>query len=557
VQAFDGFVGTVTFTPVAAPGSGLSDPVHISTASSPISYTFISGGPALISDTLSVSTNQLGTYSVIVTGTSAGYPDHIIRVFVLAPPELIIVPQSIGTAVAGSIVNYSVNAVDLPLYGGYDISVQTNSTVLIPDSIDVSATAIPSLFEVVNCVNGGFYANGTAIPLNLPGNLNCGPSDGPGIAHSSGISATGGSTAGDGLLFMIHYKAQASDFTMNANPSVIIGPTGNSTVTVTTVSLTNLVIFNDSVFASDGVSLVPHSTRTGLYGGFNVTLTLASSPGLTANISPATMTFDVLHPSATALLTLGASTAGTYTVIINGTAVGFASHTVSVTVIVPASLAISASPSSIFIQLDSSASSTITVTSQGSFAGTVCLTASGATVLSPTITPACVTLAAGGTAQATLTVAAVAGQTPSGTYTITVTGTSGSTSVNTKITVSVLSDLIRFKSFTWLSSVSVTTNGGVETWSAQVSSHASTTQYVQLSISGGTSSGTRTFFTLSGIVAVAPGAHKIKITATNTFTSADIGNSFRFTALIQFGSSPTSLNLISSAVKSGTFTVTT
>jgi hypothetical protein len=148
----------------------------------------------------------------------------------------------------------------------------------------------------------------------------------------------------------------------------------------------------------------------------------------------------------------------------------------------------------------------------------------------------------------------VAGQTPSGTYTITVTGTSGPTSHSTTITVVVLSNVIRFK-LSWLSQVSITTNGGVQTWSAQINNRDQTTQYVQLLISGGTSSGTRAFSEQSVIVALPGGAHRFNIALTHTFTSADIGLSFRFTVLAQFGSSPSNLNLISFSVVSGTFTV--
>jgi hypothetical protein len=560
VQAFDGFVGTVTFAPAGAPGIGLSDPAHVFPTVAPTSYTFTAGGPTLISDTLSVSTDQLGTYAIIVTGKSIGYSDHVIRVFVMAPPQLVVLPQNRVTAVAGSTVIYAVNTVGLSTYGGYDISVRADPAVLSPDSIDVSGSVFPSFFESVNCVNNGFYANGTAIPLGISGNLNCGPSDGPGVAHSAGTSL-GGLAAGDGLLFTIRYKARASAFTISANPNPVgnlpAGTTGNSTITVTTTSLTNLVIFNDSVFASDGVTLVPHSTRTGLYGGFTVTLTLTSSSGLTANISPSTVTFDVLHPSVIAKLNFTANAAGTYTILVVGTSAGLAgSASTGLTAIftVTQDFTVSASPNSIFIQLDSSATSTITVTSLGTFAGTVCLSVTGADLLSPTISPLCVTLVAGGSAQANFTAAAVAGQTPSGTYTITVTGTSGPTSHSTTITVVVLSNVIRFR-LSWLSQVSITTNGGVQTWSAQINNRDQTTQYVQLLISGGTSSGTRAFSEQSVIVALPGGAHKFNIALTHTFTSADIGLSFRFTVLAQFGSSPSNLNLISFSVVSGTFTV--
>jgi hypothetical protein len=174
-------------------------------------------------------------------------------------------------------------------------------------------------------------------------------------------------------------------------------------------------------------------------------------------------------------------------------------------------------------------------------------------LVSPTIFPTCVNVVAGGSAQAILTVAAVEGQTPPGTYTITVTGTSGSTSHSTTVTVVVLSDEILMKVDS-LDQVSLTTNGGVETWTITLRSHSKTTQLVQVSITGGTSSGTSPFSELSGITTVAAGA-TVTITVTHTFTSADLGSRFRFTAMAQFGSSPTNLNLISANIKQGHFTI--
>jgi hypothetical protein len=147
----------------------------------------------------------------------------------------------------------------------------------------------------------------------------------------------------------------------------------------------------------------------------------------------------------------------------------------------------------------------------------------------------------------------VEGQTPSGTYFITVTGTSGLTSHTTTVTVVVLSDLIRLK-LDWLDLVSVSANGGVMTWTATLTNRAPTTQYVIVTITGGTSSGTRLFSVQSTLVTLAPGA-SATITISRTFTSGDIGLRFRATAMAQFGSTPTNLNQFSANIKHGFFTV--
>src|SRR6266566_4915281 len=187
VTGFDGFSGIVTFT--LTPSSS-----HLSASISPTSVTF---GSSPQTATLTVSFDQIGTYDVLVTGHSTGYPDHSVDVTVLANPS-----------------------------------------VLSPDSIDASANVLQPGTEITNCVNGGFSANGTPIPLGSPGNLNCGPSDGPGVAHSAFSSS--GFYTGDGLLFTIHFVAGTPDFSISASPTTVsitgAGTTGSSTITVTRVT---------------------------------------------------------------------------------------------------------------------------------------------------------------------------------------------------------------------------------------------------------------------------------------------------------------------------------
>jgi len=114
----------------------------------------------------------------------------------------------------------------MPPFAGYDIMVVTNPNVLSPDSIDTSASALNPGTAFTNCVNNGFYANGTAIPLGSPGNINCGPGDGPGVAHS-GFSSSGEFT-GDGMLFSINYKPRTLDYTISASPNTVTFAAGQS-----------------------------------------------------------------------------------------------------------------------------------------------------------------------------------------------------------------------------------------------------------------------------------------------------------------------------------------
>jgi len=96
---------------------------------------------------------------------------------------------------------------------------------------------------------------------------------------------------------------------------------------------------------------------------------------------------------------------------------------------------ISASPASLSVNSGSTATSTITLTSLNSFAGTVTLSSAGSPAgLNLSLSPASVSLSSGGTGTSTLSVSSA---TP-GSYTVTITGTSGSLSHQTTVTVNVV-----------------------------------------------------------------------------------------------------------------------
>jgi PKD repeat protein len=664
VTALQGFTGTVSFVLTTFS-------THVTASISPTSVTFTSGGPTSLSATLSVRFDQLGTYAVLVNGSSTGYPSHSVRVHVISPATIVITPLTQGLATPGSTVSYSVGFISMPTFAGYDISVQTNNAVLSPNSIDTSGSTIPGFFETVNCVNGGIDGHGNAIPLNTPGNLNCGPTDGPGIAHSAG-SSTSGFVSGDGQLFTINYIAGATDFSISASPSAVnnlgVGQTGTSTITISTVtpSSTALTITNDLVFDTNG-NPVTHNIQNASYGtsSFTVSLSLTPSSGLTANISPTSVTLSSTTPTATATLSFSASTNGNYNVFVSGTASGLPnapSHSLTVTVQVT-DFTVTASPSTIAPPFGvTSGSSTITVTGLNGFTGTVTLTLAPSSGLTASITPTTISLNSGTTSRtATLQVSAtssgtytviVTGSSPSfqsrtvkvtviiqisdfkitaspnfftashtngkgsftstisvtsigsfsgtvtlsatitpssghqslsfsttsltltsggratatlqisfkhsssGTYTITVTGTSGATVHTTTITVVLPSNIVSINSVTATSPLSIAASGGMQTWTVSVMNTGSTTQYVQVVISGVSTTGSHAFTAQSTVVAVASGA-TVNITVqtpANTFTGADIGRTFSYSTLAFFGSTSTNLNQVSRPA-SGSFSV--
>jgi len=180
---------------------------------------------------------------------------------------------------------------------------------------------------------------------------------------------------------------------------------------------------------------VSASTPAGGSAGFTVTVTPLngfngdvglSLSGLTASQAswsfvPATIAGG--SGSSQLTVTTAASLApGSYALTITGTS-GALAHTAAVTLVVtgPQDFALSVSPSSRTVKRGRSASYTVTVSSQGGFAGTVTLSVtglpSGATA---TFTPSSV-VAPGSSTMKVKT----SGRTATGTFTLTVTGTSG------------------------------------------------------------------------------------------------------------------------------------
>jgi hypothetical protein len=196
------------------------------------------------------------------------------------------------------------------------------------------------------------------------------------------------------------------DFSVSATPaSQSVAPAGSTTYTVTVGSLNG-------------------------FGGV-VTLSVSGQPaGATLGFNPTTIT-----GSGTSTLTVSttSSTAvGTYPLTITGTS-GSTTHTTSITLTITPqpNFSLSASPSNLSIRRGGSGTSTITVNSLNGFGGSVSLSASGFSKgVSASFNPSSTTTTS------ILTLAA-SGKASPGNFTVTVTGTSGSLSQATTISLKV------------------------------------------------------------------------------------------------------------------------
>jgi len=214
-----------------------------------------------------------------------------------------------------------------------------------------------------------------------------------------------------------------SSFYVSANPNPLPVMPGQSSTSTISVSASSQ--FSGSVSFTATVSSGPSSR----------------GPTPTAAVNPSSMFLQASGVgSATLTVATASSDAGNYTVTVTG-ANGNMTRNVSVTVYV-VDFSIQANPSSLSVPIGSSSQSTIMLASINDFTGDVSLTSqvspasislSGPTA---TLSPSVVSLASGGSGSAVLTVSASLLTTP-GTYTVTVTGSSGGVSHTTTVNITV------------------------------------------------------------------------------------------------------------------------
>src|SRR2546428_4152877 len=147
--------------------------------------------------------------------------------------------------------------------------------------------------------------------------------------------------------------------------------------------------------------------------------------GLTCTLSPTSV---ALGTSTTSTLSCSGS-AGTYSVTVAGTS-GSLSHSAIVTYIVQ-DFTISASPTSVPVNVNQAGTSAMTVTGLNGFAGIVSLTSQSSPVtgISCTLAPTSITGSGGSTLSCTAST--------SGSFTVTVTGVTGTLSHSATVTYSV------------------------------------------------------------------------------------------------------------------------
>jgi kumamolisin len=198
-----------------------------------------------------------------------------------------------------------------------------------------------------------------------------------------------------------------------------------------------------AIFSSPGAVSVAQGSNgsstisTTVSGGFNSAVALSASgqpAGVTVSFGPSS-----IAGAGSSTMTMAVSagtTAGTYPITVTGSGGGI-THTTTVTLTVTTAVAgsfsLSVSPSSGSINRGTTGFAVVTVTASGGFNAPVTLSSTGLpSGVTGSFSPSSVT--GSGTSNFNLTVPS---STPVGTYSITITGTSGSTSHSTTLTLTV------------------------------------------------------------------------------------------------------------------------
>jgi uncharacterized membrane protein len=242
------------------------------------------------------------------------------------------------------------------------------------------------------------------------------------------------------------------DFTLSASPATGTVTAGDSTTYTVNVSATN---------------------------GFTGAVSLSASglpPGATATWSPTSVNGS--GSSTLTVSTASSTAAGSYTLTITG-ASGSLTHTVTVTLSVT-DFSLSATPSSQTINANGGTSYTATIAGANGFNGSVALSLGGLPAgATSSFSPASIS---GGSGSSSLAISTDCSIAP-GTYPLTITGTSGSLSHSTGISLVVNAAASDFALAVSPSSQTVTVSGGA-TYTASVSAQNCFTGNVSFTVSG-------------------------------------------------------------------------
>ncbi len=397
VQAFKSGAGAMTVSLLTA----ASSPSEITAEFDPFVITV---DPYTIEDSLLlIKTTELtpaGNYTLVITGTSAidsyglGQRVHTWAITVRVSGFYVTPTPTVKSLVAGNSTTFQI--------GVQSIGTFSSSVTLTASNVPIGMTAV---FNAASVIPAQGSLATSILTLDTQPTL----ADGTYYLNLRGTS---------GFLMSDHAMAiTIGNFNITVTPIAKTGEQGgNATFVVSGIS--------ENDFTDDMV-LDLKGAPTGVDWEFDPsTVTIPPSGSANSNLN--------LNVSNTA-------TVGTYSLTIEGTVDSEKrSKVVTLTIIAPQDFSMQITPTSADVRNGSSTSFTITIYSLNDFAGDVDLLASVpvASGITGSLTPATVTVPAGGSATSMLMIT-TAPTAPAGTGTITVTATSGSLSDTVVVTLTV------------------------------------------------------------------------------------------------------------------------
>ncbi|HET9838516.1 MAG TPA: protease pro-enzyme activation domain-containing protein [Candidatus Angelobacter sp.] len=391
-------------------------------AATPASQTIIQGSSTSYTVTQSALNNYAATVSYSVSGLPAG------ATATFTPPSVAVsgtTTLAVSTAATTPGGSYA-----LTITGTDGVITHTASVTLVVQAMDFSVAATPSSQSVVQGNSISYTVTQTAIN-NYAGTVTYSVLGLPGGATPTFTPAT---ITGSGTATLS--IAVATTTPAGSYPLTISGTDGTLTHTA---SVTLVVLQPDFSLAAS-----PATQSINVGGSTSYTITQSALNGYTGTVSfsvtglpaGATPAFTPASVTGSGTATLGISTTtsvapGTYGLTITGTD-GTLTHSASVTLIISTpDFSISAAPSSQTINQGSPTSYTVTLNPISGYSGTVTFSASGMPAgVSASFTPVSLT----GSGSTALNITTAFSTTP-GTYPLTITGTDGTLTHATSVTL--------------------------------------------------------------------------------------------------------------------------
>jgi VCBS repeat-containing protein len=423
-------------------------------------------------------TTPPGSYTLTVTGSSGGISHSTNIVVNVVAFSLAATPAS-QTVVASGSTSYTVSASALNGFtGNVALSVSglppSTSASFAPSSLNSSGSSILNIvtssttpagtYTLTISGTSGSLIRAVAVTLNVQ-NFTLSATPASQFVPSSGgcATVTTNIVAQNGFNNPVTLSVSNLPPGTNPAPSFSVNPvtgSGTSTLLVCTTSSTPAGSYTPTITGSSGsltqtttvnivvgidfqVSIAPTSQTVTAGGSTSYTVTITPVNGFSGvvslsvsnlpagamgNFSPSTVSGS--GSSTLTISTASSTPSGNYPLITITGASGTLSHIANVTLNVipppPGDFSISASPASLTVQQGASVVDTITITSQNGFSGNVNVSVSGAPDFgSASFSPAAVpvtTTQSGNSALGIFT----STDTPTGIYTLTITGTAAS-----------------------------------------------------------------------------------------------------------------------------------